>query len=346
MSIPTIAFFNAQGGVGKTSLVYHLAWMYDNLGLRVVAADIDPQANLTAMFLNEERLEQLWPDEEHPLTLFGCVQPLKKGIGDIAAPHLEYIKMSPEEAELFPTNEEPTPLALLPGDLSLSGFEDHLSEAWLKCLTGDKHSFLVTSAFWRIMQNAAHAHQADLILMDLGSNLGAISRPALIAADYLVVPLVPDLSSLQGLRNLGPTRRRWQAEWNERLRHDPAKNLELPSGSMHPLGYMVMQHVERLHRPARVFQKWIARIPGAYRTYLLDESGNSDISVKEDPHCLSLLRNYGSLMPLAYEARKPIFHLKVADGAIGAHFKAAQQAYKDFKQLALRIAEKVGAIPK
>jgi chromosome partitioning protein len=47
MTIPIIAFFNNKGGVGKTSLVYHLAWMYRDLGLRVLAADFDPQANLT-----------------------------------------------------------------------------------------------------------------------------------------------------------------------------------------------------------------------------------------------------------------------------------------------------------
>ena len=27
----SIAIFNNKGGVGKTSLVYHLAWMYANL---------------------------------------------------------------------------------------------------------------------------------------------------------------------------------------------------------------------------------------------------------------------------------------------------------------------------
>ena len=62
----TIAFFNNNGGVGKTSLVYHLAWMYADLGVPVVAADLDPQANLTRMFLDEERLEELWPDGAHP----------------------------------------------------------------------------------------------------------------------------------------------------------------------------------------------------------------------------------------------------------------------------------------
>ena len=54
----TIAFFNNKGGVGKTSLVYHLAWMYADLGLSVVAADLDPQANLTSMFLDDDRLDR------------------------------------------------------------------------------------------------------------------------------------------------------------------------------------------------------------------------------------------------------------------------------------------------
>ena len=62
MSVPLIAFFNNKGGVGKTSLVYHLAWMYADLGFRVVAADLDPQANLTAAFLDEDRLAELWAD--------------------------------------------------------------------------------------------------------------------------------------------------------------------------------------------------------------------------------------------------------------------------------------------
>ena len=57
MSIRVLTFFNNKGGVGKTSLVYHLAWMYADLGVKVVAADLDPQANLTSMFLDEDYLE-------------------------------------------------------------------------------------------------------------------------------------------------------------------------------------------------------------------------------------------------------------------------------------------------
>lgn len=83
----TIAFFSNKGGVGKTSLVYHLAWMFAGQGIPVLSADLDPQANLTSMFLDEERLESLWPDDdEHSFTVYGAVRPILRGLGDIAVP--------------------------------------------------------------------------------------------------------------------------------------------------------------------------------------------------------------------------------------------------------------------
>jgi hypothetical protein len=44
-------------------------------------------------------------------------------------------------------------------------------------------------------------------------------------------------------------------------------------------------------------------------------------------------------MPMAQESHKPIFHLKPADGAIGAHIYAVRDVYKDFKELARKIAD-------
>jgi chromosome partitioning protein len=324
LSTPVIGFFNNKGGVGKTSLVYHLAWIYSDLGIRVVAADLDPQANLTAAFLEEDRLEELWPDGDHPLSIFGSIQPLLRGIGDIAVPHLEHIEEN---------------LGILVGDLWLSGFEDELSSVWPDCMDRKERAFRVISAFWRIMQRAALNHQADIILMDLGPNLGAINRAALISADHVVVPLSPDLFSLQGLRNLGPTLRRWREEWNERLGKNPV-DLRLPSGSMRPVGYIVLQHSVRLDRPVKAYDRWIERIPDVYRNAVLGEPGESNISVVDDPHCLALLKHYRSLMPLAQEAHKPMFHLKPADGAIGAHVQAVQAANYDFNNLAQKIKEK------
>lgn len=177
----------------------------------------------------------------------------------------------------------------------------------------------------------------------MGPNLGALNRAALIAADYVAVPVAPDLYSLMGLRNLGPTLRRWRDEWANRRPCNPKPDrLAIPEGGMRPVGYVVMQHAVRLDRPVKAYERWIARIPNAYRTAVLDESPHEGLAIPDDPHCLATLKHYRSLMPLAQEARKPMFFLKPADGAIGGHARAVQDCYVDFRDLARRLANACG----
>jgi cellulose biosynthesis protein BcsQ len=327
MSIPVIAFFNNKGGVGKTSMVYHLAWMFSDRGLRVIAADLDPQGNLTAAFLDEDRLEQVMPTNGHPLTIFGAVQPLKQGTGDISDPHVEIISDR---------------LGLILGDMALSTFEDDLSEVWPKCLGGDPRAFRVMSAFWRLVQKAGEQHGADVILIDLGPNLGAINRASLIASDFVVIPLGPDLFSLQGLQNLGPALRNWREGWQKRLKENPPEDLPLPCGKIQPVGYIVLRHTIRLDRPVKAFERWMARMPSTYAEAVLQEPLEPKVTIDTDPNCIARLKDYRSLMPLAQEARKPMFFLKPADGALGAHTYSVTEAYKDFKMVAQKIVAKTG----
>lgn len=322
---PVVTFFNNKGGVGKTSLVYHLAWMYTQLGVRVLAADLDPQANLTAAFLDEERLEVLWPVHGTPRTVFGAVAPLLRGVGDI----------SPS-----PLVELDDGLALLPGDLTLSRFEDELSAQWPACLDGKERAFRVISAFRRLVDHGVAQFGAELVLVDVGPNLGAINRAALVAADHVVVPLAPDLFSLQGLRNLGPTLRDWRGGWQTRRPMNPEPDLPLPTGDMRPAGYVLQQHGVRLGRAVGAYQRWMERIPGTYREQIL-EDGATAPAIDADPNCLAQVKHYRSLVPMAQDARKPVFDLKPADGAFGGHQAAVQGARRDFARLATRIAAAV-----
>jgi chromosome partitioning protein len=323
---PVIAFFNNKGGVDKTTLVYHVAWKLADLGVSVLAADLDPQANLTGAFLDEDQLEGIWLDPPAtPKTVFGSLKPLIKGTGDIT------------DAAVFGVDPR---LTLIPGDIALSSFEDELSAQWANCLAGQERAFRVTSAFWRILQNAATQADAQVILMDVGPNLGAINRAALIAADYIVVPLAPDLFSLQGLRNLGPSIRRWRSDWKSRLECNPEPSLQLPRGDMSPIGYVLLQHVLRLDRPVQTYGKWMARIPEEYARAVL---GNSASLLHEsNGQQIAQLKSFRSLMPMAQEARKPIFHLKPADGALGAHLTAANAAGREFGVLAGELMSRIG----
>jgi len=319
----TLAFFNNKGGVGKTSLVYHLSWMLTEQGLNVLAVDLDPQANLTAMFLDESRLEKLWPDGDHPETIYGALQPILEGTGDVSLSKLEAI-----------TNH----LYLIPGDLGLSHFEDRLSDAWPRCHDGDIAAFRTITAFYRLAAEGGARTKADIILIDVGPNLGAINRSALIASDQVVIPLGADLYSLQGLKNIGPALREWRKGWKERLSKKP-KDLNVPKGLMDPIGYVVSQHGILESRPVKAYQKWLERIPSIYREYVLSRDIKNPPRPDKDKYALALLKHYRSLMPLAMAARKPMFALKVADGAIGAHVEAVAKCGKDFGELARKITE-------
>ena len=325
----TVAFFNNKGGVGKTTLVYHLASMMAERGEVVLAVDLDPQANLTSMFLADETLERLWSKGEHSQTIYGALRPIIRGIGDVQVPHVQRINLS---------------LNLVIGDLALSTFEDKLSAAWPNCHNRDESAFRTMTAFHRAVRGAAAQVHATWVLIDVGPNLGAINRAALIASERVVIPLGPDLFSLQGLRNLGPSLRSWRQNWSELLTKNPDPSLEMPQGEIEPLGYVVMQHGMRENRPPKAYQRWIERFPAEYRESVLSESNPSPVTAEQDPYCLAMLKHYRSLMPMAMEARKPVFLLKPADGAIGAHNQAVHNAYNDFHRLAARIAERSGVV--
>jgi cellulose biosynthesis protein BcsQ len=333
MSIPTLTFFNNKGGVGKTTLVYHLSWMFAELGLTVLVVDCDPQANLTAAFLDEETLISLWDTEQNAAsaTIFEAIKPLME-VGDI----------SPAQARQIVPN-----LHLIAGDLGLSAFEDELSGQWSKALSEDsaKRAMLVVSAFWRVAQEAGAKLGAQLIVFDVGPNLGAINRSVLISSDYVVVPLAADLFSLQGLRNLGPALEKWCRGWKERCERIKDIKYPLPAGRAQPIGYVALQHQERLSRPVQAYVSWLKRIPAEYRNQLLGgkEKNRQPLpAIKDDENCLALLRHYKSLIPFAQEARKPIFKLRAADGAIGSHVTSVARAYKDFDTLAHKILERIG----
>ena len=330
----TIAFFNNKGGVGKTTLTYHLAWMFHRLGLRVLVADLDPQANLTAAFLDDEEIEGLWADNPSR-SIYGAVEPIIERLGDLATPYVQEVGGS------FLSSE--AGIGLIPGDLALARFEDRLALAWPMCLDDNpsnaRDAFRVMTSFHRALHAAGDSREAQIALIDVGPNLGALNRAALVSSDAVIVPLAADLFSLRGLRNVGRALAEWREGWKTRKERPHAAGVLLPSGTMQPLGYVVLQHAaRRANEPARAYKRFTDRFPGEFHAALLDDSAPAGA----DPYQLSLLRHYRILLPLAMEARKPVFELKAADGAIGSHAATGKDAYAAFAELAQMIASRLG----
>lgn len=340
----SVAMFNNKGGVGKTTLTYHLAHMLQRLGHRVLAVDLDPQSNLTAQFLEEDDLAILWHEPQSPAwpvaagaqgkligpvssdtgTIATALAPIREGLGDIDPPRPVQITDG---------------LWLLPGDLELSGFEDKLSETWFRCFDGDKAALRATTAFHRLIETAQADVGAEIVLIDVGPNLGAINRAALLSADTVLTPLAADLFSLRGLHNLGPTLRSWRSTWQNIVRPKIPSSISAPTGSMAPLGYVIMQPIMRLDRPVKAYRRWLDRIPAVYSAAVLDQAGSSDSSYE-----VATLKNYQSLMPLAHDARKPMFDLRSADGALGSTQTYVQRCHQDFRSLATTLLDRLDGI--
>ena len=104
---------------------------------------------------------------------------------------------------------------------------------------------------------------------------------------------------------------------------------------MRPIGYVISRHTEFADGVVRAFQKWINKIPAAYREDV------EDPPIPDEAISLGRLKDYRSLIAMAQEARKPMFKLRPGDGAIGGHQGAVTAAYDDFEKLAREIAARI-----
>jgi hypothetical protein len=102
-----------------------------------------------------------------------------------------------------------------------------------------------------------------------------------------------------------------------------------------------MQHVERKNRPVKAYQRWVGKIPGVYAEHVLG-TAKTVAPAEIEPNRIGFIKNYQSLMPMAEDARKPVFRLTSADGAIGAHAAAVSRSYLHFKELTEEILQRTG----
>ncbi len=95
-------------------------------------------------------------------------------------------------------------------------------------------------------------------------------------------------------------------------------------------------------------QTWCSEsIPKVFREELLEQRDPLPVSVKaltveEDPYCLALIQHFASLVPIAQQARKPMFDLKQRDGIGGGQIQAVVRCRRVFEELVRKLVGKPG----
>jgi chromosome partitioning protein len=166
----TISFLNQKGGVGKSSTVFHLAGYLASAGFSVLLIDADPQGSLGNGYFGAATIENLTSTETlaaifddaniAPEPASLCVPTMLENVGLVRANHQ------------LARHNTPEPEQTGVKQLAIRGFLDELLE---------------TLAF-------------DFVLIDCPPNLYQCSWNALVASDFVIIPVPPEDFGAQGLR--------------------------------------------------------------------------------------------------------------------------------------------------
>jgi len=321
----SVSIFNNKGGVGKTTFLFHIAHRLADQGQTVLMVDCDSQCNLTAYALADAAIERSWAEDGN--SIYRMIEPVARTIGDIR-------------------NRAPTRLSdrlyILPGDLLLSDFEDRLGDTWNSARGGAEPALRAQSAIFRAIKNAADKAEADIILVDLGPNLGALNRAVLGGTDYLIVPIAPDLFSIRGTENLGSKFETWRTQWDQCNSSWSGEGVAIPLGRPKFLGYVVQQHNIR-NNAAGMTQGWQifgSRVEAAVQENIVARLAPLDQVVIRPggDYNLGKVPNLHSLIPYSMEARKPVYKCTSADGLKGAHISRAADSGALFDPMSALIS--------
>jgi len=218
----SISVFNNKGGVGKTTLTFHLAHALAGLGHRVLMIDADPQCNLTLFCKKQEDILKIWEAEENYISDF---QHAIQEHGVEAARALErrprslhyYLKpvedgVDHDRAQYKPLKVREN-LDLIPGRLSFHSFEEKLVSSWSSLFNRDAQAIRTATSIRQLALELGQSDGYDFVIIDTSPSLGRLNRLLISTSDLFVVPCMPDLFSLYGIKNIGSALKMWREEY-------------------------------------------------------------------------------------------------------------------------------------
>jgi len=329
--LKTLALFNHKGGVGKTTLSINMADAMIDLGLRMLLIDADPQCNLTSFFLEEKQLDELLGEsgEESGSTIWSAIKPVVDGKGPIK--------------EIIPFELRPG-LFLCPGDVLLSDYEEELPSAWTGSFARKERDYDVMCCLSRAGRELGKQYDVDLVIYDVGPNIGPLNRTILLDMDFFVTPVAADLFSLRALSTVGRALTRWIRDWQTvRELATAADKPKLLGGWPIFLGYITSAYKVSSGRNAtRPHEYWEAKIAPRVRDRIVEDlkNVNSSLVPFSGSNKIAMIKDFHSLAPQAQTSGLAIGKLK---GHVNpGYYAQVEQAASEFRALAREVIRRMG----
>ncbi|MDM8526059.1 AAA family ATPase [Desulfococcaceae bacterium HSG8] len=364
-----ISVFNNKGGVGKTTLTYHLAHILAEMGKKVLILDLDPQCNISLYGMHEEELEKIWRNEDNIIDNgFDSAKPQMEDddfnnlFNEVRTIH--FILKSVEEGisdfeKLTPPFKMADNLDLIPGRLTLFMYENKISERWNGMFLGEPLSIRTVTKIRKLAELYSEKNNYDFVITDTSPNLGMLNKVIISTADGFIVPCLPDMFSLYGIKNIGKALTQWHREFNISLSIiSEGKRKEFPKKFVRFLGYTVYNAKKRSDSPkewnlAKAHYNYAQQIPDAIRGYIdntVREHLSDEIVAKPIGND-AIMHTHNTFPNMAQKYKKPIWELpgyssldKKDKSTIAPNRQAYEDTRRKYENFASDFMERVASL--
>jgi cellulose biosynthesis protein BcsQ len=360
-----ISIFNNKGGVGKTTLTFHLANSLAEMGHKVLLIDVDPQCNLTIECLTEEAIHELWQFEDPFIDDFKAARSkMTEGNWNAAlaeARTIHFLLKATEDGVsdidvLPPARSLGENLALIPGRLSMHLYEDKISRRWSEIYQGDPLAIRTATKIRELAQGYADKFGYEIVIVDTSPSLGPLNKVVISTADGFLIPCAPDLFSVYGIRNIGNALGYWKKEFETIYQLlSESKRAAFPAEFVRLLGYTIYNAKrysgQNKWNLAVGHLNYARQLPKAIRTFVPPEVRNAfEESTMATPIGeTAVMHSHNTAAAMAQKYHCPIWKLPAfacleKDDAMTikgnrASYEATREAYKEFSKALLARME-------
>lgn len=204
MSTRIFSIYNNKGGVGKTTLCFNTAAQYgeENPKTQVLVIDMCPQANISQYFLGGGEkgyiTNQSLQSQKSRRNIVGFMDWLMDGNSDFTSIKNSFkVKVSEHNKQISDN------VYLIAGDSFLESLSLALNYAVLSPANRYAWPEFMT-AVKRLcdLEYDKKNYQDMVVFIDCNPSFSIYTQMALVSSNYLVVPMMADYSSLEGLKGI------------------------------------------------------------------------------------------------------------------------------------------------
>ncbi|MDF8332011.1 ParA family protein [Novosphingobium cyanobacteriorum] len=246
-----VSIINYKGGVGKTSLTANLGAELAWRGKRVLLIDLDAQASLTFSFITPDE----WSTLYEPAGTIKAWFDAHDGGTPIG---LETLIASP--SRVTQRLQGRGKLEIIFSHLGLINVDLELATklGGANLVQAKKNFISVHNRLSVVLQELAEQDEYDIVLIDCPPNFNIVTKTAIIASDYILVPTRPDELSTLGIDYLMRSIRGLISDYNDYIKVDNSSKDEPVQPAMVGVVFTMIQEYD--NQPIAAQRSYISRV--------------------------------------------------------------------------------------